>query len=66
MLLIRIEPQRLLFAFWQGQRLRQIEPRLRPAGKYQMATLELREGMALARQPVATPAQEAAKLDWVV
>lgn len=65
-LLIRIEPQRLLFGFWQGQRLRHIEPRLRPGGKYQMATLELREGTALARQTVATLAEEAAKLDWVV
>ena len=61
-LLIRIEPQRVLFGFWQGQRLRQIEPRLRPGGKYQMATLELREGTALERETVARLAAEAAGL----
>lgn len=49
-LLIRIEPQRLLFGFWRGQRLRDIEPRLRPGGKYEMATLELREDTPLARE----------------
>jgi hypothetical protein len=39
-----------------GQRLREIEPRLRPEGKYEMATLELHEGdriePALVRQLV--------------
>ncbi len=40
-LLIRAEPQRLLFGFWRGQRLRNMEPRLKPGGKYEMATLEL-------------------------
>lgn len=42
-LLIRAEPGRVLFGFWEGQRLRHIEPRLKPGGKYQMATLELKE-----------------------
>jgi hypothetical protein len=43
-LLIRAEEQRVLFGFWRGQRLREIESRLKPGGKYEMATLELREG----------------------
>ena len=43
-LLIRAEEQRVLLGFWRGQRLREIEPRLRPGGKYEMARLELREG----------------------
>jgi hypothetical protein len=34
----------VLFGFWRGQRLRDIEPGLKPGGKYEMATLELREG----------------------
>jgi hypothetical protein len=42
-LLIRAEPTRVLFGFWRGQRLRIIEPRLKPGGKYEMATLELHE-----------------------
>src|SRR5688500_13617448 len=43
-LLIRAEARRVLFGFWRGQRLRAIEGRLKPGGKYEMATLELREG----------------------
>src|SRR5262245_59050116 len=43
-LLIRAEERRVLFGFWRGQRLREIEPRLKPGGKFEMATLELREG----------------------
>jgi hypothetical protein len=43
-LLIRAEEQRVLFGFWRGQRLRAIEPGLKPGGKYEMATQELREG----------------------
>lgn len=46
-LLIRAEDERVLFGFWQGQRLRDIEPRLRPGGKYEMATLELRQGVPM-------------------
>lgn len=42
-LLIRAEKDRVLFGFWRGQRLREIEPRLKPGGKYEMATIELRE-----------------------
>ena len=47
-LLIRAEESRVLFGFWQGQRLTAIEPRLKRGGKYEMATLELREGMTIA------------------
>jgi hypothetical protein len=48
-LLIRAEEERVLFGFWRGQRLRHIEPRLKAGGKYEMATLELREGTCLDR-----------------
>ena len=43
-LLIRAEEQRVLFGFWRGKRLRDMEGRLKPGGKYEMATLTLREG----------------------
>lgn len=64
-LLIRAEAARVLFGFWRGQRLRHIEPRLKPGGKYEMATVELREGMSvddaivqrLVREAVALNAQ---------
>ena len=42
-LLIRAEDHRVLFGFWRGKRLRNIEERLNPSGKYEMATVELRE-----------------------
>ena len=42
-LLIRAEEHRVLFGFWRGKRLREIEGRLKPGGKYEMATVELRE-----------------------
>ena len=41
--LIRAEEHRVLFGFWRGKRLREIEGRLKPGGKYEMATVELRE-----------------------
>lgn len=43
-LMIRVEDARVLFGFWRGQRLRDLEPRLKPGGKYEMATLELCAG----------------------
>lgn len=46
-LLIRAETQRVLFGFWRGKRLLAIEPRLKPGGKYELATLDLREGMTI-------------------
>jgi hypothetical protein len=42
-LLIRAEERRVLFGFWRGKRLREIEARLKPGGKYEMATVELHE-----------------------
>ena len=40
-LLIRAETQRVLLGFWRGQRLLEIEPGLKPGGKYEMATLHI-------------------------
>ena len=42
-LMIRAEDERVLFGFWRGARLRALEPRLKRGGKYEMATLEIRE-----------------------
>jgi hypothetical protein len=46
-LLIRAEDERVLFGFWRGKRLVDLEPRLEPSGKYEMATVELRDGDAV-------------------
>jgi hypothetical protein len=45
--LIRAEARRVLFGFWRGQRLTEIEPRLKPGGKYEMATIAIGEGSTL-------------------
>lgn len=37
-LLIRAEDERVLFGFWRGKRLVELEPRLKPGGKYELAT----------------------------
>jgi hypothetical protein len=41
--LIRAEENRVLFGFWRGKRLLDIEPRMKGGGKYEMRTLDLRE-----------------------
>ena len=62
-LLIRAEESRVLLGFWRGAQLRTVEPRLSPGGAYQMATLELREGMAVSPETVRALARQAAALN---
>ena len=62
-LLIRAEEERVLLGFWRGQRLRELEPRLKPGGKYEMATLELREGASITKAAVRRLAARAAELN---
>jgi len=62
-LLIRAEESRVLFGFWRGQRLLKIEPRLKPGGKYEMATLDLREGMSIGAATVKRLTKEAVALN---
>ena len=62
-MLIRAEESRVLFGFWQGQRLTAIEPRLKPGGQYEMATLELREGTTIKPATVRHLVREAVALN---
>ena len=62
-LLIRVDTGRVILGFWRGQRLRDIEPRLKPGGKYEMAKLELREDTTFDDAVVERLAQEAAQLN---
>lgn len=61
--LIRAEEKRILFGFWRGKRLRDIEPRLKPGGKYEMATLELVEETPLEQATVVALVEEAVALN---
>jgi hypothetical protein len=38
-LLIRAEETRVLFGFWRGKRLRDLDERLKPSGKYELANI---------------------------
>jgi hypothetical protein len=62
-LLIRAEDERVLLGFWRGQRLLELEPRLKPGGKYEMATLVLREGDAVTQAAVRRLAARAVELN---
>lgn len=62
-LLIRAEDERVLLGFWRGQRLLEHEPRLKPGGKYEMATLELREGDAITKAAVRRLTARAVELN---
>lgn len=62
-LLIRAEAKRVLFGFWRGKRLREIAPRLKPGGKFELATWELREGDSVDADLVAALLREAVRLN---
>jgi len=38
-ILIRAEEHRVLLGFWRGKRLREIEPRIKASGKYELGNL---------------------------
>lgn len=61
--LVRAEANRVLFGFWRGKGLREIEPRLKPGGKYEMATLDLREGDTIKSAVAAQLVAAAVKLN---
>ena len=63
--LVRAEEQRVLLGFWRGQRLRSIEPRLKPGGKYEMATLEIAPQTPLERTTVVELVRQAVALNAV-
>ena len=61
--LIRAEDARVIFGFWRGQRLRSLEPRLKPGGKYEMARIDISEQTALDLSMVERLATEAVELN---
>lgn len=62
-LLIRAEGQRVLLGFWRGQRLSEIEARLKPGGQYEMATLSLACGEAIDPETVTALTRAAVALN---
>ena len=63
LLLIRAEEQRVLFGFWRGKRLLNIDERLKASGKYELANIVLREGMSVSPAIARRLAKEAIALN---
>ena len=59
-LLLRHEPERLILGLFRGKRMRDIEDRLRPSGKYELANLVLAEGETVEASTVKKLASAAA------
>ncbi len=62
-LLMRAEPRRVLLGLWRGQRMQALEPRLKPGGQFEMATLTLLEDTPLQRDTVLALVREAVALN---
>jgi hypothetical protein len=62
-LVIRAEDHRVLMSFFRGKQMVALEPRLKPSGKYDLATLDLREGMTVKPTIVRTLVREAVALN---
>lgn len=62
-LLIRAEEKRVLFGFWRGKRLRDLEERLKPGGKYELATMALVEGDKISPRQVTSLVKAAIELN---
>jgi hypothetical protein len=62
-LLIRAEEKRVLFGFWRGKKLRDLEERLKPGGKYEMATVVLLEGDKISPKQVKSLVKAAIDLN---
>lgn len=62
-ILIRAEEKRVLLGFWRGKRLRDLEPRIKASGKYELGNLALTEATAVTANQIATLAAEAYRLN---
>lgn len=62
-LLIRAEEERVLFGFWRGQRLKDLDARLKPGGKYEMATVTLNDDDVMSAVKVKKLAKAASDLN---
>jgi hypothetical protein len=62
-ILIRAEEHRVLLGFWRGKRLRDIEPRVKASGKYELGNLVMTEATGVTADQVATLAAAAHRLN---
>jgi len=62
-ILIRAEEHRVLLGFWRGKRLRELEPRIKASGKYELGNLVMTESTEVSAETVAALAAEAFRLN---
>ena len=64
--MIRAEEHRVLFGFWRGKRMLDIEPRMTGTGKYELKTLDLREDTPVDPKVAERLIREAVRLNEVI
>lgn len=62
-ILIRAEEHRVLLGFWRGKRLRDVDPRIKASGKYELGNLAMTEATEITPDQVARLAGEAFRLN---
>ena len=62
-ILIRAEEHRVLLGFWRGKRLRELDPRIKASGKYELGNLVMTGATEVTTEQVATLAAEAYRLN---
>lgn len=62
-MLIRAEEHRVLLGFWRGKRLRDLDPRIKASGKYELGNLVMAEATEVTAEQVARLAIEAYRLN---
>ena len=62
-ILIRAEDHRVLLGFWRGKRLRDVDPRIKASGKYELGNLVLTEATDVTRDHVTELAAQAFRLN---
>lgn len=63
-ILIRAEEHRVLLGFWRGKRLREIEPRIKASGKYELGNLVMTAETTVDPALVERLAAEAYRLNF--
>jgi hypothetical protein len=61
--LIHVEDHRVLLGFWRGKRLREMEPRIKASGKYELGNWTFLEGDVVDAAQVTALAARAARLN---
>ncbi|MBJ7502387.1 MAG: DUF1801 domain-containing protein [Sphingopyxis sp.] len=62
-ILIRAEEHRVLLGFWRGKRLREVDPRIKASGKYELGNLVMTEAIEVTADEVSRLAAEAFRLN---